>query len=303
MRFVIKSDADRTSRLASDDTYKKLLKIVKTGDKSLISDSIYRDSYNTADGVRSKVEDQLAIAYKNKCAYCERICKADIEHYRPKKGVLDDPTHPGYYWLCYEWSNLVPSCITCNREGAKHNHFPIIGVRVTTPTLLPDSNLDLASCKAYNTPLLDEVPFLLHPEVDRPEDFFTFKLDPRGEGIRIVGIDPSGRGQRTIEICLLNRKEIKLDRVERVVDEFKDAIHSLFAQHESGEITESQLADMIIQNIRLLKQRSLSDDKTHTYLRKHIVASSNNFKAILIPFLRKNVQNIVLEAYRAIEPL
>src|SRR5579872_571430 len=126
MRFVKKGLETRTARLSSEETYRDLLNIIHTKDKGLIKEVIYRDSYDTPDGKRSRVEDQLAKSYSYKCAYCERICKADIEHYRPKKAVDEEAQHPGYYWLCYEWSNLLPSCITCNREGSKHNHFPVL---------------------------------------------------------------------------------------------------------------------------------------------------------------------------------
>lgn len=303
MRFVIKNEMDKTARLADNQTYLALLNIIKTLNKTLISDSVYRESYDTPDGKRSRVEDQLAISYKNKCAYCERLCKADIEHYRPKKGVNEDSEHQGYYWLCYEWSNLIPSCITCNREGGKHNQFPIIGPRVYTPVILPDSNLDLGSCKAYNSPLLNEVPYLLHPEVDHPEDNFEFEIDPRGEGIRIVGIDPNGRGEKTINICLLNRKEIKLDRVERVIDDFKVALQCLFVQLKNNEINDAQLQEKIIHHLKLLKEYSLQEDKTHTYLRKYIITSSQNFEKIVLPFLEKKVRKIVLEAFKSIELL
>jgi len=303
MRFVIKADNERTPRLVSDETYRALLAIVQTLNKNLISDAIYRESYDTPDGKRSRVEDQLAISYKNKCAYCERLCKADIEHYRPKKGVAEDNAHGGYYWLCYEWTNLIPSCITCNREGAKHNQFPIIGVRVNAPTMLPDGNLDLTQCKAGNAPLLNEIPFLLHPEVDRPEDYFDFEIDPNGEGIRILGNDISGRGNQTIQICLLNRKEVKLDRVERVIDDFKVAIQSLFIQLESGALSEDQLVEKTIHHLQLLNEYSLREDKTHTYLRKYIVHSSANFEKIVLPFLEAKVRKIVLEAFKSIEPL
>jgi hypothetical protein len=37
--------------------------------------------------------------------------------------------HPGYYWLAYKWTNLLPTCITCNQPGAegigKHDRFPV----------------------------------------------------------------------------------------------------------------------------------------------------------------------------------
>ena len=300
MRFVIKKDEDKTERLASEQTYLELLEIIHTGNKKLIKDAIYRESYETPDGKRSKVEDQLAKAYKYKCAYCERICKADIEHYRPKKGVDEDIEHPGYYWLCYEWTNLLPSCITCNREGSKHNHFPILGQRVSQPSLLSDDLLALDACKANNSPLVDERPYLLHPEVDRPEENFAFEIDPNGEGIRLVGIDAEGRGARTIQICLLNRKEVTLDRVERAIDEFKDAVQCLFVQLQDQELTEERFHEKIIHHLHLLKEKSLKEDKTHTYLRKYIVASVDNFEKIVLPFLEPKVRKIVLEAFRSI---
>lgn len=297
MRFVVKNDEDKTTRLASDETYQALMNIIRTKNKALISDTIYRDGYDTQDGKRSRVEDKLSIAYKNKCAYCERICKADIEHYRPKKAVLEEPEHSGYYWLCYEWSNLIPSCITCNREGAKHNKFPILGTRVPAPSFLETGELDLNLCKASESPLSDERPYLLHPEVDHPEDYFDFELDANGEGIRIVGKDAEGRGNQTIAICLLNRLEVKLDRVERVIDDFKGAINSLFIQLENNRITDEQFGDRIIHNIELLKQRSHDEDKTHTYLRHYIIASTANFEKIVLPFLDAKTKNIVLEAF------
>ena len=76
-------------------------------------------------------------AYSNdKCWYIE--CKNlgaddDIDHFRPKSGVREDPTHPGYYWLAFEWTNLRLSCHRANRPrtnpdtgetGGKAGHFP-----------------------------------------------------------------------------------------------------------------------------------------------------------------------------------
>lgn len=300
MRYVIKNEEDKTDRLASNETYQALINIINTKNKALITDAIYRDGYDTPDGKRSRVEDKLAIAYKNKCAYCERIAKADIEHYRPKKGIEGDKKHEGYYWLCYEWSNLIPSCITCNREGAKHNRFPIMGPRVSAPIILADGNLNMAACKPSVAPLLDEMPYLLHPEVDRPENYFAFELDNNGEGIRLIGIDAENRGNKTIQICLLNRHEVKLDRVERVIDSFKEAVHCLFAQLDNGKIDDTQFADRIIHNIELMHQRSKEEDATHTYLRKYIVASVANFEQIVLPFLDNRVRSIVKEAFKQV---
>jgi len=83
------------------------------------------------------------------CAYCESPitrCDPDAEHYRPKGMVthqIDQQTrvveavdetgsvekHPGYFWLAYDWRNLLPSCHYCNRPNSSHkgkrNLFPV----------------------------------------------------------------------------------------------------------------------------------------------------------------------------------
>src|SRR5574341_1145443 len=63
-----------------------------------------------------------------KCAYCETLIAenhpGDIEHFRPKGRVTDsmgrqlmvqdengeEYPHPGYYWLAYDWKNLLLAC-------------------------------------------------------------------------------------------------------------------------------------------------------------------------------------------------
>lgn len=297
MRLVVKSDLDKTSKLSSLQTKTQLLIIATNLNKDLITDSIYRDSYEHIDGRRSYVEDKLAIAYKNKCAYCERITKADIEHYRPKKGVKD-VVHDGYYWLCYEWTNLLPSCINCNREGAKHSHFPILGPRVTKPTFLHDNTLNEDSNKANNNPLRLENPYLLHPEVDDPVVFFKFKNANDGTGIRIIGIDQQGRGERTIEICKLNRMELTLDRVHNVIDPFIESIEAVFVLLSRNEITKEGFINSILNQINVLKLQANNVEKTNTLLRKYIIKDQTNFDEIVIPYLATGCQSIVSEAFK-----
>jgi len=298
MRFVVKPDADKTAKLASAQTYTELLAIAKKTSTN-IKDSIYRDPYPDKDETRSRVEDQLARSYHNKCAYCERLCKADVEHYRPKKGVNEDAAHGGYYWLCYEWSNLLPACVKCNRDGGKHTKFPILGTRVIAPVFLLDTNLDLLKSKAGEKPLIDEQALLLHPEVDKPEDFFIFELDPRGEGIRLEGIDKDGRGKKTIEICVLNRQELRLERVENVISPFKVAIECVFGLLESGSISMDAFKFQVLLQIQILFEGAMKENSTHTYLRKYIVKNTQNFESIVIPFLTPKIRIIVLEAFKS----
>ena len=94
----------------------------------------------------------LRNVFFRKCAYCERIISGftgDAEHYRPKGAVTCDNAthddfvtpscefknpatgeqyagdHPGYFWLAYDWRNLVPACKFCNSGKGKNERFDI----------------------------------------------------------------------------------------------------------------------------------------------------------------------------------
>ncbi len=104
--------------------------------------------------------DTITPPFYGKCAYCEADIYSnqhgDVEHYRPKGAVKDRQTgkparividgveqdHPGYYWLAYEWTNLLPSCQLCNQSSStrsadtigKLDYFPLAtAVRATQP--------------------------------------------------------------------------------------------------------------------------------------------------------------------------
>jgi hypothetical protein len=117
----------------------------KAGDVAL-EDEYYQDA-----------KPFLLRLFHQKCAYCETVISAshpgDVEHYRPKgrirtkTGVVTitfdgrQVAHPGYWWLAYQWRNLLPCCIDCNRrrhhqEGVsagKADYFEIRGVRANGP--------------------------------------------------------------------------------------------------------------------------------------------------------------------------
>ena len=72
-----------------------------------------------------------------KCWYCEsKQFRSDnaVDHFRPKRRVVECEDHPGYWWLAFAWINYRFSCTLCNsrrREklddsvGGKHDHFPL----------------------------------------------------------------------------------------------------------------------------------------------------------------------------------
>ena len=131
------------------------------------------DEYNHKD-VRQTLKRHFGI----KCIYCESSPIATstfrIDHYRPKKNIKDDAAHTGYYWLAYEWSNLMQSCQLCN--GVKSNYFPLKSKspRVTDKTA---NALNAANRKPDTNPLNTENRLLLNPELDEVEIHFSFEPD------------------------------------------------------------------------------------------------------------------------------
>lgn len=153
----------------------------------------------------------LSTLFHDKCAYCEgKYCAgyaSHVEHYRPKLEVTENRAkiqHPGYFWLSYEWYNLLLACSYCNSrhsstvDGKKSSHpgklndFRVRGARISEPE---------PSCANWRDALLEEKPLLLNPYEDDPSEHIVF--DDNGFA---VGITDEGR--ETIAVCHLNRIEL-----------------------------------------------------------------------------------------------
>src|SRR5208283_4916879 len=78
------------------------------------------------------VKRALVTMHHGKCCYCESHVRhtspGTIDHYRPKAASqqrIGTPfIRPGYYWLAYNWENLLFSCPACN-QTYKRNQFPL----------------------------------------------------------------------------------------------------------------------------------------------------------------------------------
>jgi uncharacterized protein (TIGR02646 family) len=255
-----------------------------------------------------KSREPLEKQFHNKCAYCESSYDATsdtwTEHYRPKKAVAEVPNHPGYYWLAYEWSNLLPSCTKCNRS--KRNQFPLINNfnQVKKPEI-KDNQLVIAKCKADQSPLIDEKPFVLHPKIDNPEEFLDFRIDNEFKGIIITGKDTisdnekySGRGEATIKICNLNRPALKRERFEKVIYDYSQKfIQILQILNDSGtDITNYYSAFKVVFN--QLKQLTDDEKLEHTLLRRAVM-KPDSFRKMIIPvFENKQIGKIVFAAFK-----
>jgi hypothetical protein len=172
-----------------------------------------------------------------KCAYCETSLTqfvGDAEHYRPKGRVsvkqnekmikinvcVDDSgqevIHPGYFWLAYDWQNLLPSCERCNKGEGKLDQFPVSAKHAFGKKL---KRADLQALKQvpYKSTVrpgwyylrskdLDalEQPLLLHPYFDDPDQHLRFGVC----GI-VAATDNNSRGLATIEILGLSEDGLR----------------------------------------------------------------------------------------------
>lgn len=149
------------------------------------------------------LKKELYKLQKNKCCYCERkreLRELDVEHYRPKAQVTDEPTHKGYWWLAYNWYNYLLACSPCN-GSFKRNHFPLLpgGIRAYKPK---DS-------------LKKEKPILINPIDENPKQCIGYDWTGTVGNktlVKAVGLDDDGRGAGTIKLTKLNRPILAEDR-------------------------------------------------------------------------------------------
>jgi len=199
-----KTERNKPESLKKTSCIDKLKKVININDpkhKENISEYYY--------GSASDVPTKLKNLYHNKCAYCENKDENDIEveHYRPKNEVKDE-NHSGYYWLCYEWTNLLPSCHVCNKPSYKGTKFPIAGIRVLHPIYCLNQAIDFESSKLDSEYLSKEKPFLLNPEMDGFDPFYYFDISRKGLFVekQADGTHEFRQAKITIEIFGFNKR-------------------------------------------------------------------------------------------------
>ncbi|HEX8454066.1 MAG TPA: hypothetical protein VF647_18410 [Longimicrobium sp.] len=143
------------------------------------------------------VKSTLVGAQHQKCCYCESIIGSagDIEHFRPKGGVQQSASEPveapGYYWLAFEWTNLLLSCKPCH-QLYKKNLFPLRNPQ--------------RRARKPSDPLSREKLLLIDPAAMEPEDYISFRREVpyavRGNRI----------GKSTLEVLQLHNRTDLNDR-------------------------------------------------------------------------------------------
>ncbi len=185
--------------------------------------------------------------FGGKCAYCEKYIKdgldADIDHYRPKRGVTDENDrpvmvqnelgvavyHPGYYWLAYDWRNLLPVCKHCNVLGeaqgekvGKQNRFPVENIHAIQPG---DE--------------LIEQPLLLNPVYDDPNEHLEVQSE---SGLLIF---KSLRGDKTIKILGLNLRDRLPETRRQMIDHVGSLLDRVFSRY-TDEATKRNAIDELL---------------------------------------------------------
>lgn len=301
MRKVVKDLKNIPASLVSQEAIDSLQNIIDTKDNSLIKSDIYNGKYSKADGSKGKyVLEKLDDMYNKKCAYCEERTEIYIEHYRPK-GSVQGSRHGGYYWLCYEWSNLLPACYECNKIGeSKGTQFPVGNNHLTYDDCLTNNQkIDPVKVNAAYLNSI-EAPYLLHPEIDEPKDFWAFEIDANKNGVSMIGIDGiGGRGDKTISICNLNRQPLLLNRLDYINDYVNTKIKKLFAKLSKGSIPKETFREEMKELFQELDSHKTDEKRTFTLLRWFVMESADNFHKLAISSLPKNEQEVALAFFKA----
>ncbi len=219
--------------------------------------------------VRQKLDD----IYHSKCCFCETDTSAgatlQVEHYRPKAKITGIKTHPGYYWLGYQWSNLLLACSSCNNR--KRNRFPTIGIRITThPITAEDFGLDIENCNITSPLLLAENAQIINPEIDtNPMRHFRFQADGT-----IDHNTPEGKA--TIDTCNLNRGGLVVKR-KKLYDLLFKPITQNIGRHQRGEINDDQLHQRLLVSIQSLVEHIIDDSSEYIEFAKTCWNEFENF--------------------------
>jgi uncharacterized protein (TIGR02646 family) len=156
----------------------------------------------------SEVKQTLRDAQHQKCAYCETLNPTShdvVEHFRPKNGWRQKRgellQQPAYFWLSYDWDNLLFACDQCNDAGHKQNLFPLSNPPCRADAASPD--------------ISSEKPLLVNPYSGDPERHIEWNRDiPRPR-------KRSHMGRVTIEVFGLDRDGLLMDQRRKYLGEIE----------------------------------------------------------------------------------
>ena len=172
-----------------------------------------------------KVKKFLFNSQKKKCCYCEReslIGETEVDHFRPKSAVKERGGHPGYWWLAYEWDNLLIACKPCNNK--KGSQFPL--EKENKRAMTKESSIK------------GERPYLINPLKEDPEEFIDYDIpeDTDKPVLMIKAIGKNKRATKTInDLTSINDDDVALKRGKKLQN-YKETLELVKIKKEENRI-------------------------------------------------------------------
>ena len=210
--------------------------------------------------------------FYGKCGYCESPIGrfwGDAEHYRPKGAIkfkgrdgdivrafcdIFDPVsklplrcdHPGYFWLAYDWRNLVPACQFCNSGPGKNERFDTQNGHVLMAQLNEGDVLAMpAEVRPKSSKRWPGFYYLAPATLDNLEEpLLLFPLNPTpnrnprqylkfGTKGTVAPLKDSTLAELTVEVFGLKDEELRIARQkeqESFLRKYKDALGEFNAE-------------------------------------------------------------------------
>lgn len=194
-------NAELAAQLSGDDVVLARKKAIKEGLNKTSRQKIWKD-----------LSDNLGKLTEYKCWYSESRnpgSDKDVDHFRPKGSVAEDPTHEGYWWLAFDWENYRYSCQWCNQrrvdvvhstDGGKWDHFPL--------------GVGSFRAKNENDDHDEECVELLDPTHPHEWKLLTFRPDGHPIPAKLEGTREYDRAKASIFFYHLYKQEFVRDRKE-----------------------------------------------------------------------------------------
>jgi uncharacterized protein (TIGR02646 family) len=231
--------------------------------------------------------------YKYKCGYCETPESAGaslrVDHFRPKGRVIELSNHGGYYWLGYEWSNLILVCEKCNRQ--KWDHFPIGDetARVLQPTIGSDGLPISDGCRADKSLLINEGAFLLNPEIDDPDVHLLFLPDGNVKAKTV-------RGATSIDVYDLRRSPLLEDR-KNMTDDILEKLKKHLLRFLHREIDEDTYR-YVMQDVYDEAVKNRQPDKPYSRVANALFGDFETFVVAQFPLHQQPYIRQTFELYQ-----
>ena len=181
-----------------------------------------------------------------------------MEHYRPKGAVQQalgqKKEYPGYYWLAYDWNNLLFSCTACNTK--KGELFPLLDKK--------------ARARSHHDDITMEQALLINPTVENPRDHIRFREDMPEYLTEI--------GKITIQYLDLCRAQLKADRREwlGILKTYRDFIE---VTKNSSDTETQRMREKALQFLA----EAISPEAKYSSMAQDFIKAYTSFSADILP--------------------